>query len=543
VSAWTPAGSMSVAGHESGTATLLSDGRVLVAGGTTQAGFGTTPTRTAELFDPSTSTWTLTAPMSVARVQATATPLDDGRILVVGGTSNGPEGALAGAELYDPQGGGWSATGSLTQGRRGQIAVRLHDGRVLVAGGTSDMPVPPLGKACCLASVEIYDPASGSWSEAAPMSHQRYGAAATVLPDGRVLVAGGADAEEGTFHVQDSAELYDPGSDTWTAASAPLAARYGATAVTLPDGRMLVLGGANLDSQLASSELFDPATMAWTAGPALPVLAGYGVAARPDGTVVLVGGGDGVFGTPGTAAAAYLDPATDAVVDLDPMSVARVGPLAVTLADGSVLVAGGTATQGFAGPLPPGWLLSSAERLAPPRPLATTTALSSSANPSVLGDAVTLSATVSASSSSTLPSGEVRFLDGDTLLGTASLASGTATLAVSTLQQGTHPITAEYEGDTTFAGSTSAVLDQLVIVTPAALCSITTSDLDGSGRAGAAGVAAGICAQLQAIQSASTPAQRARLVARFETRVDALETAGWLTPPQADELRALARSL
>jgi hypothetical protein len=125
--------------------------------------------------------WMRTASMTTARELHTATLLADGRLLVAGGF--GPSNWTASAEIYDPASGTWTATDSLATARCCHTATLLPDGRVLVAGGYDNGP---------LATAEIYDPASGTWTATASMASARYYHTATLLPGGRVLVAGGA---------------------------------------------------------------------------------------------------------------------------------------------------------------------------------------------------------------------------------------------------------------------------------------------------------------------------------------------------------------
>ena len=173
---WSTTGSM-IEARADFTATRLSDGRVLAAGGATAAGQLTT----AELYDPSTGTWSATRGMSEARSFFTATSLADGRVLVVGGGAGDDK--LASAELFDPATGSWTVTGSMTEARAQHVAVLLSDGTVLVAGGTSGEP--PSNAA------EVYDPAAGSWTDTRPMTTWRASPTATLLPNGQVLVVGG----------------------------------------------------------------------------------------------------------------------------------------------------------------------------------------------------------------------------------------------------------------------------------------------------------------------------------------------------------------
>ena len=168
------------------TATLLADGKVLVAGGADRDPQScTTPRR--RTFAP-------TGSMSVARPGATATRLPDGDVLVAGGCCEHANRNLASVELYDPGTGVWTTTGSMHFPRSGHTATLLADGRVLVAGGVCN----GVAYGCDFSSfyaaqrtAEIYDPATGSWSDTGRMQVGREFQTATLLPDGKVLVAGG----------------------------------------------------------------------------------------------------------------------------------------------------------------------------------------------------------------------------------------------------------------------------------------------------------------------------------------------------------------
>ena len=251
---WSPTGAM-VTPRYGHTATLLSDGKVLVAGGV-----GRAQVPSAELYDPASGTWTATGVMATARYGHTATLLPDGKVLVAGGNQDGsPRGPSA--ELYDPISGTWSATGNMITPtpRSGHTATLLPDGKVLVAGGTTHGIDP-------LASAELYDPQSGAWSATQGMVAPRHAHTATLLPDGRVLVAGGrgsADTSASGLHEPlASAELYDPASGTWSPTASMVAVRLEHTATLLPDGRVLVASGMGLRTGgsvlLASAELYDP---------------------------------------------------------------------------------------------------------------------------------------------------------------------------------------------------------------------------------------------------------------------------------------------
>jgi hypothetical protein len=231
------------------TATLLPSGKVLVAGG--YSGGNYQPS--AELYDPATGIWTATGPLSVARDEHTATLLPSGKVLVAGGYGN--PGKLSSAELYDPATGTWSSTGSLTLGGRNtHTATVLPNGKVLVVGGElQDL----LGIHVYEKSAELYNPVTGTWSATGSLSVGREFHAATLLPSGKVLVAGGYSATD--FSTQ-SAELYDPTTGSWSAPGSLAVGRTYSTITPLLNGKVLVAGGYSGPSggYLASAELYYP---------------------------------------------------------------------------------------------------------------------------------------------------------------------------------------------------------------------------------------------------------------------------------------------
>lgn len=270
---WSGVGPM----HESRffhTATLLPDGRVLVVGGEYGGGYRAT----AELFAPATGTWTPTGSMGVARSGHTATLLPNGKVLVAGGFNGA---YLATAELYDPATGQWTATGAMSTARSVDTATLLADGTVVVAGG--------FGGTGAIASAERYDPAAGLWAATGSMATARLTHTATLLPNGKVLVAGGFGG--GTSLA--SAELYDPGTGLWAPTAAMSTPRTADTATLLFDGRVLVAGGYDNNGNLATTERYDPATAQWAMTGSMNSPRYFHTATLlPDGNVLIAGGYD-----------------------------------------------------------------------------------------------------------------------------------------------------------------------------------------------------------------------------------------------------------
>jgi hypothetical protein len=345
-SGFTPTGNMQVArsGHK---ATLLKNGKVLILGG---------GDATAELFDPTSGTFSFTGPPVTGRRSASATLLADGRVLIAGGLglTAGPDGflpVLETAELFDPATNSFSATGNMQQARWDHVATLLNDGRVLITGGRTGL--------CFTANAELFDPATNSFSSIGFMLSERDGHTATLLSTGEVLIAGGSngcapDAADDPPWDPLFVELYEPNSKTFLAAGNMSTTRIGHAAIRLADGHVLLLGGIlsiqNLHDQPPNpsyAELYDPAAQFISPVAGLTISqTGYSATLLGNGLVLVAGGKD----SNGLAVseAQLLNTSTAELTPTGSLATPRVGHTATLLQDGRVLVTGGTDANGGA---------------------------------------------------------------------------------------------------------------------------------------------------------------------------------------------------
>jgi len=337
-SGFTVTGSMTSA-RESHTATLLNDGKVLVVGGDAREvlrycgpPFHCTrhvPLASAELFDPASGSFAGTGNMVAPRTLHAATLLGDGKVLVTGGDSgNDFSTPLATAEIFDISTGMFTPTSNMVNARAGHTATLLANGKVLVAGGSS-------GDAA-----ELFDPATGEFTATGSMVTSRTNGTATLLKNGDVLVTGGDDASGNPVA---TAELFDPTTGMFTPTGSMSVARAAHTATLLTSGEVLVTGGRSSGvantTVIASAELFDPATGAF-------VLTGsmesprelHTAAKRTDGKVLVTGG---LSGTGDLSTAELFDPANGIFTPAGNMQIERFLHTATLLTNGAVLVTGG----------------------------------------------------------------------------------------------------------------------------------------------------------------------------------------------------------
>jgi hypothetical protein len=265
-------------------AVLLSDGRVLVCGGSTESGGSYSACASCEIYDPLTGTWSTASDMKKARTGHTATLLQNGRVLVTGGY-NGDDGYLSACEVYDPETDLWVYGGWLNQPRSSHGAAGLDDGGVLIFGGYFEDPY----EWEILTSCEIYDPDSGTCTLLEhEMNAGRSGPVMTTLADGRIAVFGGY---AGSGYLNQSCEIFDPQDLSWTLYDDFIHDRTDFSATLLPTGEVLIAGGDEAEHVQCFCELFDPRTgaYAYTDG-MLQCRAGHTDTRLHDATVLVTGG-------------------------------------------------------------------------------------------------------------------------------------------------------------------------------------------------------------------------------------------------------------
>ncbi|OGL40847.1 MAG: hypothetical protein A2042_07530 [Candidatus Schekmanbacteria bacterium GWA2_38_11] len=277
----------------------LNDGRVLFTGGARALTNPYTVNTSVDIYNPATNTMTPAAPMSQKRLSHMGATLKDGRVLVCGGRTTNVgttpgAGVVASAEIYNPATNTWTPTGSLNIARRSGTATVLNDGRVLIAGGqdrasaTSALP---------MSSNEIYNPATGTFTLIGNMTTPRASHSAVLLDDGTVLINGGSNGL-GTAFPTKLAEIFNPADNSFTAVGPSLFPHLAQVGVKLRDGKVLLAGtyynvthtaeGGNMSPEC---EIYDPVTRTFKAtGSLLMKRIDVGGQLLLDGTVLLSGG-------------------------------------------------------------------------------------------------------------------------------------------------------------------------------------------------------------------------------------------------------------
>ncbi len=334
----------------------LTDGRVLICGGTSTAKVGGVLS-SAELFDSNTRRFIPTGSMTAERMGHTITMLRDGRVLITGGARNiGFRSELSSAEIYDPSTGTFATTGSMRTPREGHTATMLRDGRVLIVGGSDN-------GTHTLDSAEIYDPASGAFTSAGHLNQPREAHVATLLHSGKVLIAGGGrGGMPGGYISYDTAELFDPDARTFAKMRAHMIFdRVGAAAVRLSDGRVLIVGGKsgrivtsrhpNIASltPLNSAEIYDPESNSFIRTGDMSAPHYLATATMLGNGRVLVVGGWTIQGfvVVGMRDADLYQPETNRFSRAGRTNVARLENTANLLPDGEVLIAGGIDARSY----------------------------------------------------------------------------------------------------------------------------------------------------------------------------------------------------
>jgi hypothetical protein len=289
-------------GRANFTATLLDNGKVLIAGGDIYvwmpSGTQHFCLSSAELYDPSTGKFTLTGSMHAERCGYiapgfTATLLGNGQVLIAGGSNS--SGLVSTAELYDPSTGTFSLTGRLDTPRIGHTATLLSTGEALIAAGAANTSY--------LASAELYNPSTGTFTPTGSMKTARQLFTATLLTNGEVLVAGGQNSNLGYPYVS-SAELYNPSIGKWSSTGSLNTARYNHTATLLNNGQVLIAGGG---VHLASAELYNPSTRKFSVLGSLNTgRTDHTAVLLTDGEALAMGGYDGNGGNIGYPSSAEL---------------------------------------------------------------------------------------------------------------------------------------------------------------------------------------------------------------------------------------------
>jgi len=471
------------AAREWHVATVLNTGQVLVSGG-----YNAGIMASAELYDPSTGTFTLTGSLITGRDAHSSTLLNNGQVLIASGWGGGAS-DLLNAELYDPVSGAFVATGSLITARQWHAAMLLNNGRVLIAGGSDTTNTYS-------ASAEIYDPATGIFTSTGNLNTARDPHTATLLNNGNVLVVGGANSG-GTLA---SAELFVPETliptNLVSISVSPLNPTVDLNATqsfiatgTFSDGSTQVLQSVTWSvSDPTLATITDDVT---NRGTVFTLSGGSGAVSACAGSVcgstnltvgipqvsvstASVSFGNQIVGTASPGQTIVLNNNGSGTLHITDISLTGTNPgdFTESTSCGTTLAAGANCNIVVAfsplatGPRSASVMIADNAASSPDTvslvgtgvAAATTTTVTSSVNPSVFNQPVTLTATVTSTTGT--PSGTVTFYEGSLALGTAILANGSGDLTISNLSVGSHSISATYAGDSSHGGSNSPFIVQ-----------------------------------------------------------------------------------
>ena len=320
---WAPSGNM-LEGRSGASSVLLEDGRVLVAGGTGSSG----PLTSVELYT-SAGAFAPAAPMNTARSQHASLRLKNGRVLVAGGVTSGA-GITNAAELFDPSSNQWIVIGAMSEARAGHTITLLQDGRALIVGGENSSGISN--------TLEFFDPETNSFIMAGVLASPRKEHATALLADGTVLIAGGASGAAALA----TTEIFDASTGSISAGPNLSSPRAGLTATTLLDGKVLLVGGSNGNHDLTSADLFDPLTYSVSASGSLAAARrNHQAFLLPDNNSVLLSGG--TSGGLAVPTAELFDPWNSTFNATGTPLTARQQATGISLSrEGLLLIAGGS---------------------------------------------------------------------------------------------------------------------------------------------------------------------------------------------------------
>jgi N-acetylneuraminic acid mutarotase len=424
--AWTPVGSMATRRILSAS-TLLQNGKVLVAGG--QPSGGGTATfepliNFTELYDPNTRTWSTTGNLNTPRMIFNSpyhimVTLQNGKALIAGGMDANFN-SIGSAELYDPTTGTWSYTGSLNTSRRDMSMVLLTDGRVLASAGTTG-PI----SGTILSTSELYDPTTGTWSYTTNnLATPRDGATTIKLQDSRVLIVGGNQADGSCIN---TAEIFDPTTNTWSSAGTMPFAGTNIAMTLLSDGRVFVTRGS-CGAFTADAAIYDPAANTWTATANLPVFPVMNSFLLANGKVLVRSGdpnaGNTSVGTVAPVDEVY-DPTTNTWTTTNLPLGGNNGGTYTQLANGDVLKAGGWDCDASN----PSCTLASAELFTTANNPPVVNTISVSTNPVQVNTPTTASANFTDADTADIHTASWNWGDGNTTTGTVTESNGSGSVS------------------------------------------------------------------------------------------------------------------